>query len=396
MSSPINIEKLRKMVAEVAADAAKKAAAENASNPMAELVSEMRAHRESMSQEEVQAMGIKAGRYLRALAAGGGDIEKAAHFAKKTLEDEGICKALGTGTGEDGGFLVPEEISSDFIELLRPASVVRRLNPLVVPMKSGVMTINGMASGASASYIGESQAQNASQGTFRNLRLTWKKLKAVVPISNELLRYSSPSADSIVRDDAVTAVATRGDVAFIRGAGGEFSPRGLRHWALAANVTASNGVTAAQVEQDLTDLIEGMQGRNVPMLRPAWMMSSRTKNFMLMLRDSSGNKIFPELAGTNPTLLGWPVGVTNNIPNNLNTNKSEIYLADMAQVVIGEGSQLEVQVSTEATYTDSEGVMQSAFDRDETVLKVIERHDLVVRHEAAIAVKTDVAYGNGA
>lgn len=342
-------------------------------------------------------VGDRVARIVRSLASARGDLRKAADFAENTLKDSSVAKALGTGVLEDGGFLVPEEFSQEIIELLRPRSVLRSLNPMVVPMTTGVMSIPRLAAGASANYVGESQPVNASQEKGQQLTLTWKKLASIVPISNDLLRFSSPSADTIVREDLVLSMATREDIAFIRGDGTQNTPKGLRYWAPSGNVSASNVTSMADanllkdVDQDIKDAINALTSANVRMIRPAWIMAPRTRNFFSFLRNANGFLVYPTMSEAAPTLLGYPVGVSNNVPTNLGSGSdSEITFVDMADVVLGEATQLIIEVSNEAAYVDSNGTLQSSFSRDEMVVRAIARHDLIMRHDVSVAIKTGV------
>jgi HK97 family phage major capsid protein len=79
--------------------------------------------------------GILAAQYIRSVAASyclskGGNNTTALSYAEKVFGKESpIVKALAATSFADGGALIPPEISSDIIELLRPASVVRRMDP---------------------------------------------------------------------------------------------------------------------------------------------------------------------------------------------------------------------------------------------------------------------------
>lgn len=346
------------------------------------------------------AKGDRFARIARSLAATGGkDFRRAAEFAEKTLHDGKVAKALGTGTMEGGGFLVPEEFSAEIIELLRPRSVIRSMNPIIVPMNTGAMTMPRLAAGATASYVQESQAIRASQEKGQQLTLSWKKMAAVVPVSNDLLRLSSPSADMIVRNDLVLSLATREDQAFLRGDGSVGVPKGLRYWSVSGNVIPSAAgsnttPTLANVDTDIKGMINALNSVDVRMINPGWIISPRTKNFFAFLRNTNGFLVYPTLSELNPTLLGYPVGVSNNVPNNLggSSSDSEIYLADFADVIIAEATQLILEVSSEAAYTDSGGTMQSAFSRDETVVRAIARHDFALRHDVSVAVLTAAYY----
>lgn len=333
-------------------------------------------------------------RMLRALAASRGDPAQAAEFAKKHWKDEAVVKSLTTNVLTAGGAFVPEEFSSEVVELLRARSVVRRAMPRIQPMESGVLSIPRLTAGATAEWVGEATAQNASQPSTDMLRLVWKKLRATVPISNELLAYSDPNVDEIVRDDAIEALSTKQDIAFLRSLGTEHSPKGLRYWASSGNVNATAGATLANVDTDILELINGLDGASVSNVRRVIFMSTREFNKLRTLRTSNDVPAFPTVVADG-TLFGMPIFASNNIPINLGagSDESEVYVVEMNDVIIGQASTLEVVVSNEASYTNSAGTLVSSFDRDETVMKVIQRLDLVVRHPEAVAVQTGIKWG---
>lgn len=354
-------------------------------------------------QTDPEKKGIGAARLIRALAAGGGDMTRAINFCNNTWDDslnDAIVKALGTNVGTGGGFLVPEQFSSEIIELLRARAVVRGAGPIIIPMNGGTMTIPKQTGGATSNYIGENATEPSTEQTFGDVVLTFKKLRALVPISNDLLRFGVPQVDTIVRDDLVASMALHEDLRFLRGDGTQNDPKGLRNWVNPANVSTSNGTSLAAVRQDLNDLVTALEENDVRMNRPHWFMHPRTKNYLLnRMVDSNGNLVFRAemLAGT---LMGFPFSVTTQLPTNLsvtstNADETELYLVDMADTIIGESSELEIAVSSDASYQDAAtGAQHSAFDRDQTLMRAIARHDFAVRHDLSIAIKSDLVWGS--
>lgn len=350
--------------------------------------------RERNLPEGTEKRGLGFARIMRALVAEKGNPRNAAQFAREQWGDEGIAKALAAGVGSAGGFLVPEDYSAEIIELLRPASVVMSLNPIVLPMPRGNLSIPKLASGSTAGYIGENQNAPKTEPTFGDLNLTARKLAALVPISNDLIRFSTPQADIVVRDDLVAAMAQRADLAFIRGDGTGNSPKGLRYWTPAANVIPANGtVNLANVTTDLGKLELALKNANVRMLRPGWIMSPRIERYLKDLRDGNGNFAFrPEML--TGKLNGYPYRVTTQIPSNLGggTNESELYFVDFADAVIGDTMQIMLDVSDTAAYHDGSNVV-AAFSLDQTVVRAIAQHDFGMRHDASVAVLSAVTWG---
>lgn len=362
------------------------------------------------SPDEKLAKGEKVAQFIRALgfsrlSAGSGRQVDALGAAKllygerhpvtaaiaKSFEPD-VQRAVESATGSAGGFLIPADFSADFIELLRPASVVRAAGPTIIGMPRGTISVPGMAGGASASYIGEGTAAGKTQPSFRQVKATSKKLAAVLPISNDFLRRANPGSDRMIVDDAVAAVAQASDLAFLRSNGANGEPKGLRYWA--GNTFDANAtVNLANVTTDLNTLFLKLEESNCRMIRPALFAAPRTKRYMTSVRDGNGNLGFAELKEKG-THEGRPFLVSTQIPKNLGvgTNESELYLADMADVVIAEEEALLVDISTEAAYQDGASVVPS-FSFDQTVVRIIALHDLIVRHAASVAVMTAVKWG---
>jgi HK97 family phage major capsid protein len=349
-----------------------------------------------VSRKEANAeKGLLAARFMRAVAAGKGDSSRAVRFAHKHWGDDAdtVVKALEASDAEGGGVLIPTQWSGEVIELLKERTTVRRLGPRIIPMPTGSMQMSKLTGGATAGYIGESQNLPVTEQTFGNINLTWKKLAALIPVSNDLLRFNTEGADAIVRDDAVSAMATREDQAFLRDDGTQFTPKGLRHWVPAAHVMGANGtVNLANVTSDLAALILLLREANCRFLNMNWIMAPRTEFYLLSVRDGNGNFAYRDemLRGT---LWGIPYASTTEIPTNLGTggDESEIMLADFADILLGESGTLEVMASDVAAYYDGTQV-QAAFSLDQTVIRLIAHHDLAVRHEESLAVMNEVVW----
>jgi HK97 family phage major capsid protein len=299
----------------------------------------------------------------------------------------------------DGGFLVPEQFSQDVIELLRPQSVVRAMVGRTLPMPVGSINIPKITDGSTAYYQGENPNATKSALKTGNLKLTWKKLIALVPLSNDLVRYSSPGADAIVRNDMVRAIAQRENQAFLRDDGTNAGPKGLRYWASNSNIIdVSNPTNTIQtVATDLGRCVLQLVNANVPLSKPGWLFAPRTWNYLRMLQTTTGAFIY-QAEMNNGLLLGYPFKWSTQIPTNLtdhgrttNGGESEIYFADFDDVMIGEAMSLRVDASMEATYVDG-GNTVSAFSQDQTVVRAITEHDFAVRRDVSVCVMNGVTW----
>lgn len=341
--------------------------------------------------------GARVARMVRALVAAQGDPRRAAQIADERGFGSDVSMALNDSTPGSGGVLVPENLSSEVIELLRPKTVVRRLGARSLPLVNGNLTIPRLKGGAVVGYIGRDSDVPVTQQTFDDLKLTSKKLAALVPISNDLLQYAgiSPNVDAVVVGDLTSGISTREDKAFIRDDGTNNTPKGLLFWAIAGNkFDASDGSTLQLIETDLSKLVLLLENANANMTSPGWIMSPRVYRFLESLRNANGSKVYPTLEGQQPTLKGYPVATTTQVPSNLGTgaNESEVYFADFGDCFIGEDTGLLIDYSKEASYSDGTNTI-SAFQRDQTLVRVIAKHDFGPRHVESIAVMQKVKWG---
>ena len=344
--------------------------------------------------------GLQFARIVRTIAAAGGN-----HFVAQQIAeangDTGLFANQNMTNGAAGGFLVPEDVSGEVIELLRPMSVVTAMGPRIVPMPNGNMTTNRRATGANFDYGGEQKDIKATGYEYGQVKLSARKLSGIIPISNDLLRTASTAVDRMVRDDALADAAQIQDRHFLRGAGTDYAPKGLRYQSTGTPFAATHvlSMTAAptlqKVDNDLGRMELALANSNLVVTGAHWIMSPRTAMFLTNLRDGNGNKVYPEMA--NGQLRMKPVHITTEIPDNLGGggDESEIMLAHPGHILVGEHMGIEVAMSTEAAYKDSAGNMQAAFSRDETLMRMIMQHDIGLRHLAAVAILTGVTWAPG-
>lgn len=305
--------------------------------------------------------------------------------------------AMAATSPTDGGFLVPEQFSQDVIELLRPQSVVRSLVGQTIQMPVGTINIPKITEGSTAYYQGENTNATKSALKTGQMKLSWKKLISLVPVSNDLVRYSSPGADSIVRNDMIRGMAQRENQAFLRDVGTDATPKGLRYQIDPANLLdVSNPTTSLQtVATDLGRCILQLINANVPVTRGGWLFAPRIWNYLRMLQTTTGAFIY-QAEMNNGLLLGYPYKWSTQIPVNLSdhgrTGETELYFADFDDVVIGEAMNLRVEASQEASYMDG-GSLVSAFSQDQTVVRAITEHDFGVRRPVSVMVMNGVTWG---
>lgn len=342
--------------------------------------------------------GMKMAQMVRLMAAAQGNQQVAAQLAKEGNFGADVHMALSTVTPGAGGVLVPTNMAADVIEALRPTSVIRRMGVTSLPLNNGNLTMPRITGNTVVTYIGAEEDIPVTGMTFADTKLSAKKAAALVPVSNDLLRMSgvNPRVDGVVANDLAVSMGLSEDIHFIRADGSGVLPKGLRHWAIAQHVlSAPVAPDLAQIDLFLGGLMLRIETANVMMASCGWLMHPRTLRWLQSLRDGNGNKASPEI--DQGMLKGYPVGLSNQIPVNLGLdgNESEIYFVNFADMMIGEDMDLVIDFSKEAAYKDAGGNMVSAFQRDQTLVRVIAKHDFGPRHVECIAVGIAVKWGAG-
>lgn len=330
-------------------------------------------------------------------------------------ENHPVTRALNTSQGSAGGFIVPPDYMNEIIELLRPRAVVRAAGPRNIPMPRGTMTLPGQGSAATAGYGPEGGRIASSQQSLTSIVATYKKLTALVPVSNDMMRYADPAVDAFVRDDLVKVIALAEDQAFILGDGTRDTPRGYLSFAqgyatslggtagvflTSANSTAAAGgnfitstssYTLATVAAELGGAVNKLDTANVVASKRVWFMHPRSYNYLYNVQNSLGVYVYRDELSKG-TLLGYPVMRTTQIGINYrdpssNTDCSFVFLVEMDEDLLLDSMQLELAVSREGSYVDaSTGATISAFQNDQTIIRAIAEHDHQLRHDAAVAV----------
>ncbi|CAN5576343.1 phage major capsid protein [soil metagenome] len=330
-------------------------------------------------------------------------------------ENHPVTRALVTSSGAAGGFVVPPDYMHEIIELLRPMAVVRGAGPRIIPMPRGTMTLPGQGSAASASYGPEGKRIGSSQPGLNNIVASFKKLTALVPVSNDMMRYADPAIDAFVRDDLVKVIALTEDAAFILSDGTQDTPRGFLSFAggyakalggvagtflTGGNSTAGSGgnfitstavYTLATVAAELGGAVNKLDVANVPDFKRVWFMHPRSYNYLNNVQNSLGVYVYRDELSKG-TLLGYPFKKTTQIGANYynadgsQTDCSFVFLVEMTEDMILDSMSLELAVSREGTYVDGSGQTISAFSNDQTIIRAIAEHDHQLRHDAAVAV----------
>lgn len=307
-----------------------------------------------------------------------GDMYRAAEQARTLWPDspemETIFRAAvaaGTTTGTTWAApLVPaaQNMMDEFIELLRPATVLGRIPGLRrVPVNISIPTQTG---GGTFGWVGEGAAKPVSAMAFAAVTLRWSKAAGIVVLTKELIRFSSPNAEAVVRDSMIKDTAQFLDAQFVSAvaANGDISPAGIRNGATTA---AATGVTAAFFLADFKTALATFIAANDDLSKLVILMSSTSALNVSTLKDSLGNMIYPTLSMAGGTLLGIPVVVSEAVGNNIIfLNAGDILLADDGPIEIDASDQASIVMDDAPQASPQTTSLVSLYQRNLVALRV--------------------------
>lgn len=308
-------------------------------------------------------------------------------------------KTLNTQTAVSGGLLVPDNVSNDIIELLRPMTAFLRIPGMRrIPMPNGTYQQPGAATGGSAFYTTEGEPAKPTEQTFRDIQMIAKTLTCLVPFTNDLLNWSIPGLRQFVQDDMFGAMSEKMDAMMFRGDGMAGNPRGLYNIqgiiATTPSYATSTTPTAAQIDQEARRLLNYFILRNNTLTNVAWVMHATTIGYLQDLKNSDGSYVYPTMQGDAPRFRNIPVIDTTNLPANLGvgSNETQIALIKGSDVLFGETAGLNIATSDEAMI-EMNGQALSMFQRRMTAIMGWMQHDVNVRHLESVVVMSAVKWG---
>lgn len=335
-----------------------------------------------------------------------GNAEKALDLSKGRVDevvldalkvappDPEIEKTLNLQDSTAGGIFVQGDVFEFFFDVLRPKVAVLKLGPVEVPMPNRSAQLTGFTSDATSTWVGEVNSQEVQSEPGSGARnFSAKKQMTIVPVSNSMLDTRlGPRFQRFVEQNTVMRTAIGQDAALIRGAGTQFTPKGLRYWA--GTTTAMTATpTLATSFTDLRNALNSLDNADVHGGRRAWIAAPRSFNWLKFGALNTDNEPYWLEELSRGTFAGFPFADSNNVPRNLGGggNESELYFADMDHVWYATVGQLRIEYAAQGTYTLN-GSLVSAFERDEQLLRVVMECDLNAREEA-VHVTTGLTWG---
>jgi HK97 family phage major capsid protein/HK97 family phage prohead protease len=317
--------------------------------------------------------GIKMARFVIAKLAARFDGCPAATYAEERWKDTpevalALKAAVAAGNTTDATWakpLINPAITDDFLPLLRAATIIGKIAGLrKVPFNVNVPAQTG---GGTVAWVGELKPKPVTAMAFAMESLGFNKVAAIVVLSQELVRFSNPSAEAVVRDSLVKDIAAYLDAQFINPA--------VAAVAGVNPASITNGApTAAATTNPLADilgLINHFATNNIPVDGLTFLLSPANALALSFRTNLDGSPEFPGIGINGGTYKGLQFITSNTLTTNVVALAPQyILMADDGGVTIDASTEASLQMdSAPAAVPDATTVYASMFQMNAVALR---------------------------
>lgn len=328
----------------------------------------------------------------------GYDPDEVSYLRKKMWEMKGFdTKALSWLNDTTGGALVAPAEQGELIELLRNKEALVNAGARTVPLPpQGRLRFPRQTSASLTYWVGENSPITESDIGVGDITLQAKKLAVLIKAPNELIRFASPAAEALMRDDMTKSLALGLDLAGLEGIGTDNRPRGVIHYPNINRITSSspdtNGDRLAGV--DIYRMVAAVEESNAEF--EGFVMRPKTLYKYYQLRadavsqnDGAGPFLFSLIReagdGTKATLAGFPVTKSTQVSQSRAkgsvTNLTYVLGGMFSDILIGMFGAIEFAATT---------LGDTAFINDQTWVRGLLSADIQIRHEAAFVLLDNI------
>ncbi len=323
----------------------------------------------------------------------GADPDEMSWIKRKMIEQHYGSKALSWLDEFRGGAIVAPPEMGELIELLRNKEALVNAGARTVPLPpQGRMKYPRQTTASLTYWVGENAPIPDSNIGTGEVTLQAKKLAVMIKAPNELVRFASPAAEALMRDDMTKSLALGLDLACLEGQGGDNRPRGLIQLPNINRITSSKTTADGDyvVGQDIYRFVAAVEESNAEF--EGFIMRPKTLYKYFQLRsdavaqnDSSGpflfNLIREPQADMPASLGGYPVTKSTQVSQvrskGAASNLTYIIGGMWSDCLIGLFGAIEFAATT---------LGDTSFTYDQTWVRGILSADFNVRHEAAFVL----------
>lgn len=246
------------------------------------------------------------------------DLQAEARAMYRSFLEEGVipaeARAMSSGTGETGGFLIPEVYAKQLREVATANSAIRQLATILKWSGDGAFPV---ITGFGETYlVGENPAQDVTEAelSFDQKKISGYQLMYMVNVPKKLIYNNDYGLEALLPQWWGKSLGAKEENYFINGTG-DNQPMGLIAGAtVGAATAAANAITG----DDIIDWFYAL--KNAYRNQASWIFADATVKMLRKIKtpvEASGSLQYlwaPGLGGAPDTLHGRPVHVSDAMP----------------------------------------------------------------------------------
>jgi HK97 family phage major capsid protein/HK97 family phage prohead protease len=287
----------------------------------------------------------------------------------------------------------PQMLVSEFIEYLWPKTIIGRIPGLTrVPFN---IKVQRQITVSSVNWVGEGKPKPVSKGSFDTVTLGYFKIAGIVGLTDEIVRFSSPAAEALVRDELAKAIIKLMDKDFLdpeKAAVANTSPASVTN---GVTPVSASGTAYANFVTDFASVMGLFDAAEIDTSNLVMITRSRQARTLGLMLNSLGQPLFPNVGATGGTVMGFTVITSNNVDytedspaegdNIIFMHAPDIFLADdgSAQIDVSREASVQMNDAPDDPATAST-VMVSAFQQNLVFVRAERYINWLKRRDAAV------------
>lgn len=297
--------------------------------------------------------GIAFARQCMALAVCNGNRYEAAEYVKRTFPEGDISDAVilglqhraavAPGTTVQATFAAPLVVTNyinDFLALLRPQTILGRIPGLRhVPFN---VSMPAQTAGGTYKWVGQGKMKPVTNAQYASVVLGFAKASAIIVLTEELVRMSTPSAEAAVRDEMVKGCGIFLDTQLVDpavAAVANVNPASITN---AVTGTAAGGTTPAFARSDIAARVAALVALSYNTAELVILMSESIAFNLGLALNAVGSPLFPGLTAQGGNIIGVPVVASQSVGN-------QVIIAHAPSILMADEGGVEIDVSREAS-----------------------------------------------
>ena len=293
---------------------------------------------------------------------------------------------VGLTSGDAGNLVATEHLGAQFIDALRPRSIVQLLGGRTLTGLRGDISIPKLSSLApGAEWVSENTALTGGDHTYTALTGDPKTVGALTTYSRHTIMQADPSVEELVRSDFAAKIAAAIDLAAVDGSGSGGQPEGLLQKVGVNEVAVASPTVPTWAE--ILQGVELVENANALQGSLGWAMNGSVKRLFRSTLKVGGDAGAGYLMDGPGEMAGSPVQVSSQIPGD-GTQSPQIdgvaIFGDWSQLITlfwGDGG-----VDFLVNPFDS-----TEFPKGGVKLRMFLEADVIVRHEQAFSKVTGLS-----